>query len=136
MQSKQEQQWVWILDSFYPIHFWDGTQQRGKWKWQSGKNVDAQKIRFDKEREKGGWTKKDSKRSNSVTLLSKREDSENREQWKMNNFNSLASEQGHKGQTITDERSMQKATTRERDGGKQGNRENGGKTILRGARGG
>lgn len=54
----------------------------------------------------------------------------------MNNSNSLASEQGHKGQTITDEGSMQKATTRERDGRKQGNRENGGKTILRGAGGG
>lgn len=86
-----------------------------------GKKVDGQK--------------KDSKRSNSLTLLSKREDSENREQWKMNNSNSLASEQGHKGQTITDEGSMQKATTRERDGRKQGNRENGGKTILRGAGG-
>lgn len=54
----------------------------------------------------------------------------------MNNSNSLASEQGHKGQTITDEGSMQKATTRERDGRKQGNRENGGKAILRGAGGG
>lgn len=66
-----------------------------------GKKVDGQK--------------KDSKRSNSLTLLSKREDSENREQWKMNNSNSLASEQGHKGQTITNEGSMQKATTRERE---------------------
>lgn len=90
--------------------------------WKRGKKVDGQK--------------KDSKRSNSLTLLSKREDSENREQWKMNNSNSLASEQGHKGQTITNEGSMQKATTRERDGRKQGNRENGGKTILRGAGGG
>lgn len=84
----------------------------------------------------GQKKKKNSKKNNSVTLLSKREDSENREQWKMNNFNSLASEQGRKGQTRTDEGSMQKATTRERHGGKQGNRENGGKTILREAGGG